>query len=107
VAKDWFDDYGDPERKAAIVKRELARIGLSLDDKATKLQAPAAVDRPTRNLFDTSARDGFFDAGGDVVISPILADQLHWTPPLHNSDLPEGGKNEVADADGYEGMRHD
>lgn len=79
--RDWYDSYGNPEAKGAIVKRELARIGLTLDDKSSKLPAPPSIDdRPARNLFDTSDRDGFFSAGGGVVISPVLADQLHWRP---------------------------
>jgi hypothetical protein len=95
-------DYGEPENRTLHVKRQLAKIGLSLDDKVT-LAAPLA-DQPSKPL--PLFEPGFFvPDGGTMRISPELAAQLHYAPALHKPDLPEGGENEVLDADGYEGMR--
>ena len=35
MARDWFEAYGDPENRKDAVRRNLARVGLSLDNKAT------------------------------------------------------------------------
>ena len=44
MARDWFDDYGDPENRSAAVDRHLNRIGLTLHgpEKLRGADAPAS-----------------------------------------------------------------
>lgn len=105
--RDYFDDYGNTEHRGKVVARKLAEYGISLDDPLSKLpgETMGRADGPMPP-FDTADRDGFIDVGERWLISPAFAAMVHYQPPaLHNSDHPEGGKNE-GDPEGYEGMIH-
>jgi hypothetical protein len=75
MARDWFDDYGDPENRSAAVDRHLNRIGLTLTgpEKLPSPDAPASpaeLERKRQREAETLRRhDEMFGLNGGLVES--------------------------------------
>lgn len=68
MPKDWFDDYGDPENRATIVKRELAKVGLSLETKDVLGGAPESPEVEARKAAEAKQRLARHDERWGVTI---------------------------------------
>lgn len=75
MARDWFDDYGEPENRSAAVDRHLNRIGLTLTgpEKLRSPDAPASpaeLERKRQREAETLRRhDEMFGLDGGLVES--------------------------------------
>jgi hypothetical protein len=96
--------FAPREDRHETVARELARIGLSLTDSATKLVGlPAAPVKSTaQRLAEQDAREGVFAPPGSVPISLALAEQMHYRRPTAPADPADVD----AEAESLEGLRH-
>lgn len=103
--RDFYDDYGDPKNRKDIVRRQLARIGLSLDDPSSTLSpaplAPAKPPTPEEQRYP----EAFLTAPGHHTISAVLAAQMHWTPSAPRSEGAPIDAPLPPDDEGYEGLR--
>lgn len=95
------DFWQPPVDKKAVVKRELARIGLALDTPAT-ISSTAPADQPGRDWpAEIPARDGFFvPDGATLAISPAFADILHYRPAAPAPRDPDAPASEEESIEG-------
>jgi hypothetical protein len=100
---DDFEFYQPKRDPKIVVAENMARLRIA----TPKFERVVTMDDATRErLHAYDEAKGFIDVGGRWLISPTFAKMMHYHPPaLHNSDQPEGGKNE-GDPEGYEGMIH-
>lgn len=84
MARDWFDDYGDPENRSAAVDRHLNRIGLTLagSEKLRSPDAPASpaeLERKRQREAETLRRhDEMFGLDGGLVESLARVRRPHY-----------------------------
>lgn len=82
------DEFWRPQRsRADVVREELARLGVSL--RTGETMPGAAPDTPPRDFnADLAIRDGFIRMPDGGMISPTLAEKLHYRPP--HEEVPPG-----------------
>ncbi len=87
---DWFEGLGGEEHKTEIVKRHLGRVGLSLDDKATKL--PGDTEDPAveaRKAASARSRLAKADALFGVYWGRSLGASPPEAPPRWSAGTPD------------------